>query len=42
MRTLAVCLLTVLTHEAVIDSAWDQSVSPLIRKRFPQVTAEEL
>lgn len=32
----------VLTHEAIIDSAWDHSISPLIRKRFPQVTPEEL
>src|SRR5690349_9578748 len=24
---------SVLTHEAVIDSAWDQSIKPLLRKR---------
>lgn len=33
---------SVLTHEAVIDSAWDQSIKPLLLKRFPQSTAVAL
>lgn len=33
---------SVLTHEAIIDSAWDDSLKPLIRARFPDVTDEQL
>jgi hypothetical protein len=33
---------SVLTHEAVIDSAWDQSIKPLLLRRFPQSTAVDL
>jgi Zinc dependent phospholipase C len=33
---------TVLTHEAIIDSVWDTSVSKLLLKRFPAATPEEL
>src|SRR5579863_10060290 len=33
---------TVLTHEAIIDSAWDASVKKLLLKRFPNATPEEL
>jgi hypothetical protein len=33
---------SVLTHEAIIDSAWDDSLKPLIRARFPGVTDEQL
>ena len=33
---------TVLTHEAIIDSAWDTSVKKLLLKRFPNATPEEL
>jgi len=33
---------TVLTHEAIIDSAWETSVKKLLLKRFPNATPEEL
>ena len=33
---------SVLTHEAIIDSAWDDSIKPLLLKRFPASTPEEL
>jgi hypothetical protein len=33
---------SVLTHEAIIDSAWDDSIKPLLLKRFPRSTAEQL
>ena len=33
---------SVLTHEAVIDSAWDSAIRPLLLKRFPQATPDEL
>ena len=32
----------VLAHEAIIDSVWDISIRPLLLKRFPGATAEEL
>lgn len=32
----------VLAHEALIDSVWDTSIRPLLLKRFPQSTGEEL
>jgi hypothetical protein len=32
----------VLAHEAIIDSAWDASIRPLLLKRFPAATPEEL
>ncbi len=32
----------VLAHEAIIDSAWDTTIRPLLLKRFPDATAEEL
>ncbi len=32
----------VLAHEAIIDSAWDTSIRPLLLKRFPDATAEQL
>jgi hypothetical protein len=32
----------VLAHEAIIDSAWDTSIRPLLLKRFPAATREEL
>jgi hypothetical protein len=32
----------VLSHEAIIDSAWDTNIRPLLLKRFPDATAEEL
>ena len=33
---------SVLTHEAIIDSAWDDAIKPLLLKRFPASTPEEL
>jgi len=32
----------VLAHEAIIDSAWDPNIRPLLLKRFPGATAEEI
>jgi hypothetical protein len=32
----------VLTHEAIIDAAWKDSIVPLLQKRFPNATPEEL
>jgi hypothetical protein len=32
----------VLSHEAVIDSAWDTDIRPLLLQRFPAATREEL
>lgn len=33
---------SVLTHEAIIDSAWDTSIQSLLLKRFPDSTPEQL
>ena len=33
---------SVLTHEAIIDSAWDADIKPLLQKRFPDATADDL
>jgi hypothetical protein len=32
----------VLAHEAIIDSVWDTNLRPLLLKRFPRATKEEL
>jgi len=32
----------VLTHEAIIDAAWDSSIVPLLKKKFPKTTSEDL
>lgn len=32
----------VLTHQAIIDAAWKKSIEPLLRKRFPSATDEDL
>src|SRR6202051_2898464 len=32
----------VLAHEAIFDSVWDTNMRPLLLKRFPDATAEEL
>src|SRR5579863_7290673 len=32
----------VLAHEAIIDSAWDTDMRPLLLKRFPTATQEEI
>ena len=31
-----------LTHEAIIDAAWDKSILPLLKTRYPSATAEDL
>lgn len=33
---------SVLTHEAIIDSAWKDSIRPLLLQRFPDATKDEL
>jgi hypothetical protein len=33
---------SVLAHEAIIDTAWDKNIRPLILQRYPHATAEEL
>jgi hypothetical protein len=38
----AVYSYSVLTHEAIIDSTWDSAIKPLLLKRFPAATADEL
>jgi hypothetical protein len=32
----------VLAHEAIIDSAWDSNIRPVLLKRFPKATPDEL
>lgn len=34
--------LSVLTHEAIIDTTWDQDIRPLLLRRFPQATSDDL
>ncbi len=33
---------SVLAHEAIVDSAWDEAIKPLLLKRFPNATHDEL
>src|SRR5580704_10947551 len=33
---------SVLTHEAIIDSTWDSAIKPLLLKRFPAATVDDL
>jgi hypothetical protein len=33
---------SVLAHEAIVDSAWDEAIKPLLLERFPQATPEDL
>src|SRR6185295_14798244 len=33
---------SVLTHEAIIDSAWQTRIQPLLKARFPSATPEDL
>jgi zinc dependent phospholipase C len=33
---------SVLTHEAIIDSAWERSIQPVLLGKFPQASAAEL
>jgi len=32
----------VLAHEAIIDSVWDTNIRPLLLKRFPDATGEQI
>src|SRR5947209_3673141 len=32
----------VLSHEAIIDTAWDQSIKPILVKRFPNATEDDI
>jgi hypothetical protein len=36
------CAYSVLTHEAIIDSSWQDSIRPLLLQRFPRASAEDL
>jgi len=33
---------SVLAHEAIVDSAWDEAIKPLLLERFPQATPADL
>src|SRR5437588_1637877 len=33
---------SVLTHEAIVDSTWDSGIKPLLLKRFPAATADDV
>ncbi len=33
---------SVLTHEAIIDSAWDRDIKPALLRRFPDATPDSL
>jgi hypothetical protein len=33
---------SVLTHEAIIDTAWDRDIQPLLLRRYPRSTPEDL
>src|ERR1700756_364798 len=33
---------SVLTHEAIIDSTWDSAIKPLLLRRFPTATPDDL
>jgi hypothetical protein len=32
----------ILTHEAIIDASWEKSIKPLLLKKFPNATADDL
>jgi hypothetical protein len=33
---------SVLTHEALVDAAWEKSIAPLLRERYPSATAIQI
>jgi len=37
-----VCAYAVLSHEAIIDAAWETHIKPLLLRKFPQANEEEL
>ncbi len=41
-RPASVCAYAVLAHEAIIDAAWEPYLKPLLHKRFPEATEEQL
>jgi hypothetical protein len=53
-RTIALCIVlllvapppsgaySVLAHEAIVDSAWDEAIKPLLLERFPEATPDDL
>ncbi len=41
-RPIETAAYAVLSHEAIIDSAWGTNIRPLLLKRFPDATPEEL
>ena len=42
LTTAAASGYSVLTHEAIIDTAWNDSIQPLLLKRFPNSTPDQL
>src|SRR5947209_5463657 len=36
------CAYSVLTHEAIIDTTWEHELKPLLLKRFPDATSDQL
>jgi Zinc dependent phospholipase C len=42
LATLECDAYSVMTHEAIIDSAWDVGIKPLLLERFPKTTHDEL
>uniref|UniRef100_Q025L8 Phospholipase C/D domain-containing protein n=1 Tax=Solibacter usitatus (strain Ellin6076) TaxID=234267 RepID=Q025L8_SOLUE len=42
LLTSALHAYSVLTHEAIIDTAWDGGIKPLLLKRYPQATKDDL
>jgi hypothetical protein len=33
---------SVLTHEAIVDAAWDRSIRPVVLRQYPGLTDEQL
>ena len=33
---------SVLTHEAIVDASWDNAIQPLLLKKYPGATPDEL
>jgi hypothetical protein len=42
LLTSALHAYSVLTHEAIVDTAWDTGIKPLLLKRYPQSTPDDL
>src|ERR1017187_2477482 len=39
---LSVSAFGLLTHEAIIDASWDKVIVPLLKEKYPSLTAEQL